>query len=321
MKYGLLKYWEKETNIGDYIQSIAAKQFLPRVDEYVYRDQLHNVKSNLNVIMNGWFMHETQNWPPNNSLIPKFVSFHISDHVVNALTNSKSIEYYKKHEPIGCRDYHTQKILEGKGIKAYFSGCLTLTLKKENFLLNKSTGIIFSDILQHKDDAEERSFLWKIKHPHKIIINGLKNTFKSIKAYSTRHQTITKLIPKDIIAKAKLVSNQNTKIQGQTAKFSEAERLLKIYANAELVVTSRIHVALPCLAFGTPVIFIQPDRAVSRFEGISNLFNTFTLDQIKNTSKKELQELFIDSSKTIKTDHIKLREALINDLESYFDID
>ena len=266
-------------------------------------------------------MHEPQNWPPNDSLIPKFVSFHISDHVSDALTGPKCIEYYKKHEPIGCRDYHTQKILENKGVKTYFSGCLTLTLKKENYLLNKSTGIIFSDILQHKDDAEERSLLWKVKHPHKIIITSIKNTYKSIIATNTRRQTVAKLIPKDIIAKATFVSNQNTKVQGQTAKFNEAERLLKIYANAELVVTSRIHVALPCLAFGTPVIFIQPNRAVSRFEGISNLFNTFTLEQIKYTNKKDLQELFVNKSKTIKTDHIKLRKALINDLESYFELD
>lgn len=317
MKYGLLKYWEGETNIGDYVQSLAAKQFLPRIDKYVYRDQLHNVKEELNLIMNGWFMHETQNWPPSASLIPKFVSFHISDHVADFLTSPKCIEYYKKNEPIGCRDYHTQKILENKGVKTYFSGCLTLTLKKEDYTLNESTGVIFSDILQHKDDAEQRSLLWKLKHPHKIIINGIKNYCKSVKASNIRKKTIDKLIPKDIIAKATLVSNQNTKIKGQDAKFNEAEQLLKTYANAELVVTSRIHVALPCLAFETPVIFIQPNRAVSRFEGISNLFNTFTLDQIKNKPQDELQESFISKSKIIKTDHIKLRNALINDLENY----
>jgi hypothetical protein len=37
-----------------------------------------------------------------------------------------------------------------------------------------------------------------------------------------------------------------------------AAEYLKRYQRAELVVTSRLHVALPCLAFGTPVIICDP---------------------------------------------------------------
>lgn len=33
-------YSATRTNIGDYIQSVAARQFLPRVDAYVDRDRL-----------------------------------------------------------------------------------------------------------------------------------------------------------------------------------------------------------------------------------------------------------------------------------------
>ena len=40
------------------------------------------------------------------------------------------IQYLQQHGPIGCRDYHTANILSTKGIPNYFSGCLTLTLKK-----------------------------------------------------------------------------------------------------------------------------------------------------------------------------------------------
>jgi hypothetical protein len=39
-----------------------------------------------------------------------------------------------------------------------------------------------------------------------------------------------------------------------------AIRMLGIYRTAELVVTNRLHVALPCLAFGTPVIVRDPIR-------------------------------------------------------------
>ncbi|HEY0092602.1 MAG TPA: polysaccharide pyruvyl transferase family protein, partial [Flavobacterium sp.] len=59
-------------------------------------------------------------------------------------------------------------------------------------------------------------------------------------------------------------------------KFAMAEDLLNKYARAKLVITSRIHCALPCLAMGTPVIFVNGfDSFVDscRFDGILDLFN------------------------------------------------
>jgi len=63
VKYGLLTY--RTENIGDEIQSIAARQFLPRVDIYVERDSLNNVVSDekIKLIMNGWFTHKPENCP------------------------------------------------------------------------------------------------------------------------------------------------------------------------------------------------------------------------------------------------------------------
>ncbi|RYF99012.1 MAG: hypothetical protein EOO02_17785 [Chitinophagaceae bacterium] len=64
-------------------------------------------------------------------------------------------------------------------------------------------------------------------------------------------------------------------------KFEMAEELLKKYARAKLVITSRIHCALPCLAMGTPVIFVNGfDSFVDscRFDGILELFNRIDFD-------------------------------------------
>lgn len=44
------------------------------------------------------------------------------------------------------------------------------------------------------------------------------------------------------------------------AQLNLARDLLQRYRCAELVITSRLHVALPCLAFGTPVIIQDPMR-------------------------------------------------------------
>jgi len=71
------------------------------------------------------------------------------------------------------------------------------------------------------------------------------------------------------------------------AKFSLAERYLKEYADARLVITSRIHCALPCLAMGVPVIFINAfDDPVDscRFGGILDLFNRVDIGPEGNVS-------------------------------------
>ena len=42
-------------NIGDYIQSLAALQFLPRINGFIDRDQLGTCDRKLRMIMNAWY--------------------------------------------------------------------------------------------------------------------------------------------------------------------------------------------------------------------------------------------------------------------------
>ena len=61
MKYGLLVYIDTE-NLGDDIQSFAARRFLPRIDYVVDRERLDTFKTEtdepVSVIMNAWYMHK-----------------------------------------------------------------------------------------------------------------------------------------------------------------------------------------------------------------------------------------------------------------------
>ena len=127
MKYKLLSVGKcKEfdfVNIGDYIQALAASQFLPRIDGFVDRDMEINKESEeMCVIMNGWFMYKPENWPPSASIHPLFVAFHMNTNVREIMTSPCNVTYFKTHEPIGCRDLNTVDYLKGFGIKAYFSG-------------------------------------------------------------------------------------------------------------------------------------------------------------------------------------------------------
>lgn len=67
-------------------------------------------------------------------------------------------------------------------------------------------------------------------------------------------------------------------------KLLEAKKLLRMYATAQLVITSRLHCAMPCVGMGVPVIFQSPDGVryksgdnwccPTRFEGIGEILKT-----------------------------------------------
>ena len=136
-KYGLIGYtynngiseydynYPGNSNIGDSIQSLAALQFLPHVDVIIDRDQLNFCNKKVKMIMNGWYKIWRKNDEFSKNINPLMVSIHINN---KEELSKKTLDYLKKHEPIGCRDYETMNFLIKKDIDAYFSGCLTLTL-------------------------------------------------------------------------------------------------------------------------------------------------------------------------------------------------
>lgn len=270
MKYGLLEYSESR-NFGDEIQSLAALQYLPRVDKYIDRDHMYRQadEEEIKVIMNGWFMREPENWPPPPNIIPLFVSFHIThdNNCQEILLSKKSIEYLKKHEPIGCRDYHTVKTLEERGVKAYYTGCLTLTLPNKYQHLPKTEDIYMVDVMYKMYKLE------KLK----------------------RIQLTKKIIPKEILQKAIFVEQDVPHGTSQKEKFSIAEEMLQKYATAKLVITSRIHCALPCIALGTPVLFVNGSLKqatdTTRLNGIIQYMNSFDIHQLEVGYQGSLIEL------------------------------
>jgi hypothetical protein len=80
-------------------------------------------------------------------------------------------------------------------------------------------------------------------------------------------------IPEHFSQNAKVVSHEPIEGWG-TNRDAEAKRLLDIYAGAELVITSRLHVLLPCLAYGTPVVFTNRPFEPQRARGYEGLYWT-----------------------------------------------
>jgi len=72
-------------------------------------------------------------------------------------------------------------------------------------------------------------------------------------------------------------------------RLEEANDYLSELSSASLVITSRIHCALPCATIGVPVIFLdykfnsESDR--SRFDGILDFFPTFSCHSLQDLNK------------------------------------
>lgn len=81
-------------------------------------------------IANGWYAHlvfgETHAWPAPKGFEPILTSVHIAK---PADLSAERIAWLKAHAPIGCRDLSTVEWLRNQGVRAYFSGCLTTTLR------------------------------------------------------------------------------------------------------------------------------------------------------------------------------------------------
>lgn len=299
MKYYLLSVSKNEklksVNIGDYIQALASSQYYPQIDGFLDRDE--DLKKydgeEAKMIMNGWYMHNPSNWPPSPKIHPLFVAFHLNLLAKKDLTAPQSIEYLKSHSPIGCRDYDTMNTLKSYGVDAYFSGCMTLTLGK-TFKSKEKDGSVYIVDPKVKVKVSYVHFLLALLYAlfHISAIRKLMNkkflfwqygrsriiyVVKFFKQYS-------KVFDKEVLLNANYLTQESPYYQNafkrDIERLKEARRLIKGYAKASLVITSRIHCALPCLGLETPVFYTEmdDDAEVSqcRLRGLKNLFNVIT---------------------------------------------
>ena len=284
MKYGLM-YYKDTDNIGDDIQTYAAKRFLPHVDYYIDREALNcfipNKKEYVSVIMNAWYIHNKLAWPPSPYINPLLHSMHFTSlediDVGEKYLQNIGGEYLKKYQPIGARDNETKKRLENNGIEAYFSGCMTLTLNKfEN--VEKIDKICMVDLSEEIIEKVKQS----TNSPIEILSHWIEPEEISKKEFSTRMEDV--------------------------------EKLLKKYQEARLVITNRIHVALPCVALGTPVIlihkeFYEKDRLESFFKFMTNYIDTEFLGL-------DITEL-LKNPKPNNDEYLEMRNNLIKTCEEF----
>ncbi len=277
MKYGLM-YYKYTDNIGDDIQTYVARKYLPHIDYYIDREALScfipNQKECVAVIMNGWFIHNKLAWPPSPYIKPLLISMHFKEQnntdVGDLYLKGFGGEYLKQNEPVGARDTSTKKRLEKNNINAYFSGCMTLTLKKFRGVKKKNK-ICLVDVGQ---DIQE-----KVKQSTNCEIDILTH-------FLNQNKTAEKSIYQ---------------------RMEEVEKYLKKYQEAKLVITTRLHAALPSVALGTPVIVIHKEMFdEDRLGTFFHLFENYIEDDFLKMDITEILRKPISNNK----EYIKIKRSL-----------
>ena len=295
-------------NMGDYIQTIAGMQYFPQIDEYVEREAISSFRpiddtQKVKVIMNAWWMWNPENWPPSCFINPLPVSMHLSLLHADEMLSGTGLQWFKEHEPIGCRDKGTVQLLQSQGIESYFSGCLTLTLGRKYMPLSseKRSGICFTDpyiIVPNKLIKKLCAFTHFFVAPQTIYILSKKAFFsrssynnshpfrkyrylKTLMMATLFHKQYATFFSDSVLRSSEYITHIKILRRGVDTNetlIHEADKMLKYYQTCKLVVTSRIHAALPCLALETPVIFVQSAKMreeimnINRLDGLINLF-------------------------------------------------
>lgn len=209
--------------------------------------------------------------------------------------NIDDINYFKKYEPIGCRDQYTYENMIRQGINAYINTCMTLALPLS---------------VMKKNNEKKKIYC--------IDVNG----------------ELKKRIPGNLYDDCVFVSHTfNLDELSLTPKEMCIKRLDEYCQNARLVITTRLHGAVPCAAAGIPTIFAKDDFSW-RFSGIDKILKVYTkemYDEIDWNPRpynfEKIKRIMLENARLRlegKTDYDKiniLHSTFYNDMRKEYSIE
>lgn len=283
MNFGII-YNKSNMNVGDDIQAYATARFLPRVDYFIDRETIDTFKSDdgepVAVIMNAWYMWHKWNWPPSKYIYPLMTGFHYADHELAnqwfgsplkfQFLSGEGGAYLNAYGPVGCRDNFTLERLRERGIDAFFSGCITLTLPKMPAREDKGQYVCVVDVMKKGRDKVHELLDGKIEVRE---FTHLRDRDDSL-SWDDRQEMV--------------------------------RELLTTYQNARCVITRRLHCALPCLAMGVPVLLVRGDEDDTRFEPYYDWLHHASLDAF---AAGDFDYDFLNPPQN-KEDYLPYRESL-----------
>lgn len=258
MKYGKIVYNYGEAalrssgyNLGDGIQTLAM--------EYIYqtmgipeKDIVEIDVCDINTYMGEYLLLPMYSVAigigfAKLPLSPKIIPVFISSHFAKNIFTQEEINYLKSYEPIGCRDEFSLKIMEKHGIRAYISGCITVVFPQRK--QSSNIGKVF--LVDIPDSLED--FL-----PKELIRQAERYT----------HMIS---IPK------REMTSKDGKINYQKSK----QMLERYEKEADLVISSRLHALVPCMAMGIPVIGVFENISY-RFSWLDKYLHLYSQKEFEN---------------------------------------
>ena len=175
----------------------------------------------------------------------------------------ENINYLKQYEPIGCRDEYTYQKLIKHGIDAYINGCVSVTLPRRK---DGGKKIILVDApIELEGDIQKK--------------------------LHSEYECMTQQVYMNI-------EDAREKLQ-QIVR----DHYKYIMENAGVVITSRLHIASPCIAMGIPVIFARKEVDF-RFSWLDKFIKLYSEKEFKNIDWKPQIPVYEDIKKDIRHNDI-----------------
>lgn len=222
---GIDKSEKREINIGDIFECMALENVYDRMGidkSQIVNCYQHQIKDYEGeyIVLPVNFYYTSARY--SSRILPVFLGLTVGGQ------HELSDEEYttlRRFSPVGCRDERTLRRLLDKGIDAYFNGCMVATFPEREQGLETQDTVFFAD-------------------PQ-----------KGIKDY----------IPEELLKKYKFVYHDIYAIPEELSEdgnlMTYGKKILETYSReAKLVVTSRFHAAVMCLALGIPVILTMENN-------------------------------------------------------------
>lgn len=250
VKLGIFSFGRKMSNIGDQVQKIgfvnALRMHSINIDEYPTLYGYDERPSEpVSYIAYGYYDYNygLKLFPIGENENPIFLSMHCADE--KRVGDFESIA--DRIPFVGCRDYATYEFFKRNmpHVPCFMSGCFSLIQEKRDSNI-KGNKYYLVDI-----DDELRRYI-----PKEILNNC------------------------DEMTHDNYFFNCDNEMADKNADEFVREWLEKLKKNAKLVITSRLHCALPCVAMGIPVVVARGYRDnTDRYSGFEKLFHVYMPDE------------------------------------------
>ncbi|MGN0972626.1 MAG: polysaccharide pyruvyl transferase family protein, partial [Aristaeellaceae bacterium] len=191
--------------------------------------------------LDGFFRYsrEYPSFPTSDDIIPVFLGIYAPSRAY-----LKHHDFWQTYGPIGCRDEATLLAMRREGFDAYLTGCMTV-------------------LFPRRDQTRKR---------HRVFL---------VDAYAPVEQ----YMPKDLLDSAEHVTH-DIPVRPNASRAEviqeceeKAHALYDMYRDeAALVITSRLHCAVPCIAMGIPTIVVK-DSFDDRFGWLDRWIHLYSRDE------------------------------------------